>query len=89
LGRTPFVGTLSWVRDKNRHIQAENPDPGCGAAINEDKTNCSGEKLAGLRLKGHFPEKDGALAGLLSEAFVAEASLSEQLAAIDGSRGPA
>jgi hypothetical protein len=57
-------------------IQAEKPEPGCGASINEDKTSRGGEKLAGLRLKGHFPEKDGALAGLLSEAFVAETSLS-------------
>jgi hypothetical protein len=39
--------------------------------VNENKIKRVGKKSAGIRLKGHFPKKDGAFASLLSKAFAA------------------
>ena len=55
-----------------------------GELINEDKIILGGEESAGLSIKGHYPEKDGILACLLTAEAVAArgASLSEQLEAL-------
>jgi alpha-D-glucose phosphate-specific phosphoglucomutase len=52
-----------------------------GALIGEDKIAIGGEESAGLTIRGHVPEKDGVLAGLLVAEMVARrgASLGEQL----------
>jgi phosphoglucomutase len=55
-----------------------------GALIDEDKILIGGEESAGLTIRGHVPEKDGIIAGLLMAEMVATrgASLGEQLKAI-------
>jgi phosphomannomutase len=55
-----------------------------GKLINEDKIIIGGEESAGLSIRGHYPEKDGIIACLLSAEAVAArgASLVEQLEAI-------
>jgi phosphoglucomutase len=55
-----------------------------GELINEDKIVIGGEESAGLSIKGHYPEKDGILACLLSAEAVASrgASLTDQLTAL-------
>ena len=52
-----------------------------GELINEDKIAIGGEESAGLTIRGHVPEKDGVLAGLLVAEMVATRgkSLSVQL----------
>jgi alpha-D-glucose phosphate-specific phosphoglucomutase len=52
-----------------------------GELINEDKIAIGGEESAGLTIRGHVPEKDGVLAGLLAAEMVAVRgkSLGEQL----------
>jgi len=52
-----------------------------GELINEDKIAIGGEESAGLTIRGHVPEKDGVLAGLLAAEMVAVrgTSLGEQL----------
>ena len=52
-----------------------------GALINDDKIAIGGEESAGLTIRGHVPEKDGVLAGLLMAEMVATrgASLGAQL----------
>ncbi|MFP5227912.1 MAG: phosphoglucomutase/phosphomannomutase family protein [Acidobacteriota bacterium] len=52
-----------------------------GELINEDKIAIGGEESAGLTIRGHVPEKDGVIAGLLVTEMVAVrgASLGEQL----------
>jgi alpha-D-glucose phosphate-specific phosphoglucomutase len=52
-----------------------------GALIGEDKIAIGGEESAGLTIRGHVPEKDGVLAGLLVAEMVATRgkSLGEQL----------
>ena len=52
-----------------------------GALIEQDKIAMGGEESAGLSIRGHIPEKDGILAGLLVAEMIAarRASLSEQL----------
>jgi alpha-D-glucose phosphate-specific phosphoglucomutase len=52
-----------------------------GELINQDKILIGGEESAGLTIRGHVPEKDGVLAGLLVAEMVATrgASLGEQL----------
>lgn len=52
-----------------------------GELINEDKIAIGGEESAGLTIRGHVPEKDGVLAGLLVTEMVAVRgrSLGEQL----------
>jgi alpha-D-glucose phosphate-specific phosphoglucomutase len=52
-----------------------------GELINQDKIAIGGEESAGLTIRGHVPEKDGVLAGLLVAEMVATrgASLSAQL----------
>ncbi len=52
-----------------------------GELINEDKIAIGGEESAGLTIRGHVPEKDGVLAGLLVAEMVAVRgrSLGEQL----------
>jgi phosphoglucomutase len=52
-----------------------------GALIDEDKITIGGEESAGLTIRGHVPEKDGVLAGLLVAEMVATrgASLGAQL----------
>jgi len=42
-----------------------------GELINEDKIAIGGEESAGLTIRGHVPEKDGVLAGLLVAEMVA------------------
>jgi alpha-D-glucose phosphate-specific phosphoglucomutase len=42
-----------------------------GALINDDKIAIGGEESAGLTIRGHVPEKDGVLAGLLVAEMVA------------------
>ncbi len=55
-----------------------------GELINEDKIAIGGEESAGLTIRGHVPEKDGVLAGLLVTEMVAVRgrSLGEQLQAL-------
>ncbi len=52
-----------------------------GELINGDKIAIGGEESAGLTIRGHVPEKDGVIAGLLVAEMVATRgkSLSEQL----------
>jgi phosphomannomutase len=42
-----------------------------GELINEDKIVIGGEESAGLTIRGHVPEKDGIIAGLLAAEMVA------------------
>jgi len=42
-----------------------------GELINEDKIAIGGEESAGLTIRGHVPEKDGIIAGLLVTEMVA------------------
>jgi phosphoglucomutase len=42
-----------------------------GALIDEDKIAIGGEESAGLTIRGHVPEKDGVIAGLLAAEMVA------------------
>jgi phosphomannomutase len=55
-----------------------------GALIDEDKIAIGGEESAGLTIRGHVPEKDGIIAGLLIAEMVATrgASLGTQLKAL-------
>ena len=55
-----------------------------GELINQDKIAIGGEESAGLTIRGHVPEKDGVLAGLLVAEMVATrgASLGAQLKAL-------
>ena len=55
-----------------------------GELINQDKIAIGGEESAGLTIRGHVPEKDGVLAGLLVAEMVAtrSASLGAQLKAL-------
>lgn len=52
-----------------------------GQLIREDKIALGGEESAGLTIRGHVPEKDGILAGLLVAEMIAArgASLGEQI----------
>jgi len=52
-----------------------------GDLINQDKIAIGGEESAGLTIRGHVPEKDGVLAGLLVTEMIAVRgrSLGEQL----------
>jgi len=52
-----------------------------GQLIREDKIALGGEESAGLTIRGHVPEKDGILAGLLVAEMIASrgASLGEQI----------
>jgi alpha-D-glucose phosphate-specific phosphoglucomutase len=52
-----------------------------GELINKDEIVIGGEESAGLTIRGHVPEKDGVLAGLLAAEMVAVrgTSLGEQL----------
>jgi alpha-D-glucose phosphate-specific phosphoglucomutase len=52
-----------------------------GELINQDKISIGGEESAGLTIRGHVPEKDGVIAGLLAAEMVAvrSRSLGEQL----------
>ncbi len=52
-----------------------------GALIDEDKVAIGGEESAGLTIRGHVPEKDGMIAGLLIAEMVATRgkSVGEQL----------
>ena len=47
-----------------------------GALIDEDKIAIGGEESAGLTIRGHVPEKDGVIAGLLVAEMVATRGLS-------------
>lgn len=55
-----------------------------GELINQDKIVIGGEESAGLTIRGHVPEKDGVIAGLLVAEMVAVRgkSLGEQLQAL-------
>ena len=55
-----------------------------GALIDQDKIAIGGEESAGLTIRGHVPEKDGIIAGLLIAEMVATrgASLVTQLKAL-------
>jgi phosphoglucomutase len=55
-----------------------------GELIQKDKIAMGGEESAGMTIRGHVPEKDGILAGLLVAEMVAvrRASLAEQLRAL-------
>jgi alpha-D-glucose phosphate-specific phosphoglucomutase len=55
-----------------------------GALIDQDKIAIGGEESAGLTIRGHVPEKDGVIAGLLIAEMVATrgASLGTQLKAL-------
>ncbi len=52
-----------------------------GALIDQDKIAIGGEESAGLTIRGHVPEKDGIIAGLLVAEMVATrgTSLGSQL----------
>jgi len=52
-----------------------------GELINQDKIVIGGEESAGLTIRGHVPEKDGVIAGLLAAEMVSvrRCSLGEQL----------
>jgi alpha-D-glucose phosphate-specific phosphoglucomutase len=60
-----------------------------GELINEDKIAIGGEESAGLTIRGHVPEKDGVIAGLLIAEMVAVRgkSVGEQLKALFGRVG--
>ena len=60
-----------------------------GELINQDKIAIGGEESAGLTIRGHVPEKDGILAGLLVAEMVAVrgASLGAQLQQLFGKVG--
>ncbi len=60
-----------------------------GELIKQDKILIGGEESAGLSIRGHVPEKDGVLAGLLCCEMVASrgASLGKQLQAVFGKVG--
>jgi phosphomannomutase len=60
-----------------------------GALIDEDKIAIGGEESAGLTIRGHVPEKDGVLAGLLTAEMVAARgkSLGAQLKELFGKVG--
>jgi phosphoglucomutase len=60
-----------------------------GELINEDKIAIGGEESAGLTIRGHVPEKDGVIAGLLTAEMVAVRgkSLGEQLKELFGKVG--
>jgi phosphoglucomutase len=47
-----------------------------GALIDQDKIAIGGEESAGLTIRGHVPEKDGVIAGLLVAEMVATHSVS-------------
>jgi phosphoglucomutase len=55
-----------------------------GELIQQDKIAMGGEESAGMTMRGHVPEKDGILAGLLVAEMVAarRATLQEQLRAL-------
>ena len=55
-----------------------------GALIDQDKIAIGGEESAGLTIRGHVPEKDGVIAGLLVAEMVATrgSSLGAQLKAL-------
>jgi len=60
-----------------------------GALIDEDKIAIGGEESAGLTIRGHVPEKDGVIAGLLVAEMTANrgVSLGEQLKRLFGKVG--
>jgi phosphoglucomutase len=60
-----------------------------GELINEDKIAIGGEESAGLTIRGHVPEKDGILAGLLVAEMVATRgkSIGTQLQGLFGKVG--
>ena len=60
-----------------------------GELINQDKIVIGGEESAGLTIRGHVPEKDGVIAGLLVTEMVARRgkSLDEQLGELFGKVG--
>jgi phosphoglucomutase len=60
-----------------------------GALIDEDKIAIGGEESAGLTIRGHVPEKDGIIAGLLMAEMVATRgkSLGVQLKELFGKVG--
>jgi phosphoglucomutase len=60
-----------------------------GALIDEDKIAIGGEESAGLTIRGHVPEKDGVIAGLLAAEMVATRgkSLGAQLKEMFGKVG--
>ena len=60
-----------------------------GALIDADKVAIGGEESAGLTIRGHVPEKDGMIAGLLMAEMVATRgkSLVEQLEGLFGKVG--
>jgi phosphoglucomutase len=60
-----------------------------GALIDEDKIAIGGEESAGLTIRGHVPEKDGVIAGLLVAEMVATRgkSLGAQLKELFGKVG--
>jgi alpha-D-glucose phosphate-specific phosphoglucomutase len=60
-----------------------------GELIDEDKIAIGGEESAGLTIRGHVPEKDGILAGLLVAEMVAVRgkTIGEQLQALFGKVG--
>ncbi len=60
-----------------------------GALIDQDKIAIGGEESAGLTIRGHVPEKDGVIAGLLVAEMVATrgASLGAQLKTLFGKVG--
>lgn len=60
-----------------------------GELINQDKIAIGGEESAGLTIRGHVPEKDGVLAGLLVTEMVAVRgkSIGEQLKELFGKVG--
>lgn len=60
-----------------------------GELINEDKIVIGGEESAGLTIRGHVPEKDGVIAGLLVTEMIAVRgkSLGEQLKSLFGRVG--
>ncbi len=55
-----------------------------GEMIEQDKIAMGGEESAGMTMRGHIPEKDGILAGLLVAEMIAarRATLQEQLRAL-------
>lgn len=66
-----FAGVRPVTEATSAHFEPQDGFKFLGELINEDKIILGGEESAGLSIKGHYPEKDGILAGLLAAEAVA------------------
>ena len=76
-----FAGVRPVTEATCARFEAQDGFKFLGELINEEKIILGGEESAGLSIKGHYPEKDGILAGLLAAEAVAASgeSLTQQL----------